>query len=109
MKKIFIVMTLVSTFSIASQADYFNCELSQMGSVLASQEAEYRVLNASASADGFTCEGRINSIGQTEVKLTELDQNRIATATENGSRATTSLSTLPKHNEYNMICSCGMN
>lgn len=99
---------IVSAFSFSAHADYFKCELSQGGSVLASAEAPYRVLEASVSAEGFKCDGRINGT-QTQVVITDLSGNRDSAVSENGSSATAYLSTLPHHNEFNMYCTCGMN
>lgn len=104
----FLVFILVSGLSAAAHADYFKCEIEQMGTVLASQEAEYRVLNAAVSVDDYLCEGKI--IGnETQVSLTDLAGNRVSTASVKGSVASTSLSTVPRHNELDIVCTCGMN
>ena len=99
---------IVSAFSFLAHADYFKCELSQGGSVLASAQAEYRALEASVTAEGFKCDGRVFGI-KTEVALTDLAGNRVATSSESDSKASTYLSTLPHHNEFDVSCTCGMN
>lgn len=109
MKMSLLLFALVSGLSAAAHADYFKCELTQMSTVLASSEAEYRVLETSTSAEGFICEGRIDANGNTRVKLTDTSDNRISEISEKGSSASTYLSTLPRHNEYDVVCTCGMN
>lgn len=105
--KILAALFLVLSVSATAQADYFACRISQGGSVLASVEAEYRVYTASVEAEGFVCEGKINGRATT-VKLTNKNTSEVAESTEQGPSASTYLSTLPRHNEFDMICSCGM-
>lgn len=108
MRNPFILIIFISAFTASAHADYFKCEIEQMGSILGSQEAEYRVLEASVSVDGFLCEGRIKGY-ETQVKLTDLTGDRVSEASQKASTASTSLSTVPRHNELNIICTCGMN
>lgn len=93
--------------SATAQADYFACQISQFGTVLASVEAEYKVFTAAVEAEGFLCEGQITG-RTTSVKLTNKNTSEVAESSEVGSTASTYLSTLPRHNEFDVICFCGM-
>ena len=106
MKKIAVILLAISV-SATAQADYFACQISQGGSVLASVEAEYRVLNASVESDGFVCEGRING-RNTDVKLSVKGSDYSVENSELGGSAEVSMSTVPRHNELDIYCSCGM-
>ena len=107
MKKLAALFFVVLSVSATAQADYFACQISQGGSVLASVEAEYRVLNASVEAEGFVCEGRING-NNTDVKLSVKGSDYSVENSEYGSTATVYMSTVPRHNELDMVCHCGM-
>lgn len=98
---------LVLSVSATAQADYFACQISQTGTVLALVEAEYKVFVASVEAEGFLCEGQITGRA-TSVKLTNKNTEEVSQSTEQGPSASTHLSTLPRHNEFDVICSCGM-
>lgn len=105
--KILSALLLVLSVSATAQADYFACQISQGGSVLAAVEAEYKVFTASVEAEGFVCEGNITGRA-TSVKLTNKNTDEISESTEQGPSASTYISTLPRHNEFDVICSCGM-
>jgi hypothetical protein len=108
MKKIAFGFFVMSMFSVSAYADYFKCEIEQLDTVLASAEAPYRSLEAKASAYGFDCEGKIVG-SRTFVKLTDTLSGRVREENADGSVASTYLSVIPRHNEYDIICTCGMN
>lgn len=107
MKKLTSVFFIVLSMSAAARADYFACQISQGGYVFATVEAEYKVLNASVEADGFVCEGRING-RNTEVRLSVKGSTDFVESSEYGSTASVYMSTLPRHNEFDIACRCGM-
>ena len=98
---------LILTVSATAQADYFACQISQSGIVLASAEAEYKVFNIAVEADGYRCEGKITG-NITSAKLTLIGTDISSESSEVASTASTSLSTVPRHNELDINCFCGM-
>jgi hypothetical protein len=106
MKNLAALFFLLSVTATA-QADYFACQISQAGSVLASAEAEYKVFNLSVEAEGYVCAGQISD-RSTSAKLTLKGTDLVSESTEVGPSASASLSTVPRHNELDIICSCGM-
>jgi hypothetical protein len=107
MKKMsLLILALVS--SMSAHADYFSCSLEQFDQILATEEAPYRVKEAKVTAEGFECEGKISG-DKIKVKIKDKNTDREKEVVLQGSQASTYLSTLPSHNEFDMICSCGMN
>lgn len=107
MKTSLLLIAIVSAFTVSAHAGNFKCELEQMGSALASEEAPYNVFEASASANGFVCEGSAQG-DTTTVKLTDLSSGQVATDSQKNTEASAYLSTVPRHNEYDVNCTCGM-
>lgn len=100
---LFFALSITAT----AQADYFACQISQSGSVLASVEAEYKVFNASVEHEAIVCEGHITG-RSTSVKLSIKNSDIVSESTEIGPTASAILSTVPRHNELDIVCSCGM-
>lgn len=92
----------------SAHADYFKCQIEQSGQILAQHEADYRVLKSQTVFEDFICSGKLSQDGMTEVKFVVQTTGQIEVSRSKGS-ASVSISPLPRHNEFDMHCTCGLN
>lgn len=104
---VFKIMALMA-IGASAHADYFKCQIEQSGQILAQNETDYRVLKTQTVFEDLICSGKLTQDGTTEVKFVVQTTGQTEVSRSKGS-ASVSISPVPRHNEFDIHCICGLN